>query len=185
MPYLHLCRAIALMKTKYTPEIVEKILSVYRETASDKAAYLCANLSADTFYKWKLKYPEFSEALAIAAAEYRRSLPNDAIARAKEALNTYLYNGDIQTWMSREIHIGPDGNIIKTVEKVTKQVKGTPYWVLERVLGKNIPVLEAMQVLLTEGVATNYQARVIAEGISRIEHELKQLPGGNDGTSTE
>ena len=71
------------------------------------------------------------------------------------------------------------------MEKVTKQVKGTPPWVIDRVLGKNSPVLEAMQVLLTEGVATNYQARVIAEGISRIEHELKQLPGGDNGTSTE
>ena len=171
------------MKTKYTPEIVEKILSVYRETASDKAAYLCANVSPDTFYKWKLKYPEFSEGLARAAAEYRRSLPNDAIARAKEALNTYLYNGDIQTWTSREIHKDADGNIIRTVERVTKQVKGTPPWVIDRVLGKNIPVLEAMQVLLTEGVATPDQARIITEGISRIENELKRLPASN-GNST-
>ena len=108
------------MKSKYTKEIVEIILSVFRETGSDKAAYLCANVSADTFYKWKLKYPELSEGLALAAAEYRMTLPNDAIARAKEALNTYLYNGDIQTWTSREIHKDPDGNIIRTVEKVVQ-----------------------------------------------------------------
>lgn len=139
------------MKTKYTKEIVEKILSVYRETASDKAAYLCANVSPDTFYKWKLKYPEFSEALAIAAAEYRMSLPNDAIARAKEALNTYLYNGDIQTWTSREIYKDPDGNIIRTVEKVTKQVKGTPPWVIDRVLGKSYDELEAVKTLVEAG----------------------------------
>ncbi len=42
-------------------------------------------------------------------------------------------------------------------------------------LGKNLPVLEAMQLLLTEGVASPEQARIVASGISRIENELKRL----------
>ncbi|PSB28692.1 hypothetical protein [Chlorogloea sp. CCALA 695] len=171
------------MKTKYTKEIVEIILSVFRETGSDKAAYLCANVSADTFYKWKLKYPEFSEALALAAAEFRRFAPESFIQQAKESLRDYLFDGAVETWSSKEVHKDADGNIIKTVERVSKVVRPTPPWVIDRVLGKNIPLLEAMQVLLTEGVATSDQARIISTGISRIEDELKRLPASN-GTST-
>ena len=79
------------------------------------------------------------------------ALPNDAIAHAKEVLNNYLYNGDIQTWTSREIHIGTDENIIKMVERVTKQVKETPPWVIERVLGKSYDELEAVKTLVEAG----------------------------------
>lgn len=53
-------------RSKYTPEIVEKILSVLKVTGSDKAAYLCVGINADTFYKWKTRYPEFTEALVLA-----------------------------------------------------------------------------------------------------------------------
>ncbi len=44
-----------------------------------------------------------------------------------------------------------------------------------RLYPKDIPVLDAVQLLLAEGVATPEQARVIGEGVGRIEEELRGL----------
>lgn len=149
--FLYLCRAIAPMKTKYTPEIVERILSVFRETGSDKVAYLAANISKDTFYKWKLNHPDFADLLAIAAVDFRMRAPESYIEQAKKTLEDYLFNGETQTWSSREIHKDANGNIIKIVEKVSKVVKSTPCWVIDRVLGKSYDELEAVKTLVEAG----------------------------------
>jgi len=44
-----------------------------------------------------------------------------------------------------------------------------------RLYPKDIPVLDAVQLLLAEGVATPEQARVIGEGIGKIEEELRTI----------
>ena len=169
--------------SKYTPQTIEKILTAIKETGSDKAGYGAGGINQDTFYAWKNRYSEFSEGVARAKAEFRSFAPESFIQQAKESLINYLFNGAVETWSSKEFYKDADGNIIKTVERVSKVVRPTPPWVIDHVLGKNIPVLEAMQVLLTEGVATPDQARIIAEGISRMENELKRLPASN-GNST-
>lgn len=171
-------------RTKYNSETVEKILEGIKETGSDKIGWMVAGIGRDTFYQWKARYPDFSDRVAIAKEEFRRIVPETLIEQAKQSLRDYLFTGSVETWSSKEVHKDGAGNILKTIDRVSKAVKPTPGWVLERVLGKNLPVLEALQVLLSEGVATNYQARVIAEGISRIEQELKQAPGGEDGTGS-
>lgn len=81
-------------------------------------------------------------------AEYRMGLPDDAIAQAKNTLCHYLFNGDTQTWTSKEIHKDPAGNIIKTVEKIAKVAKGPPPWVIDRVRGKSYDELEAVKTLV-------------------------------------
>lgn len=138
-------------RSKYTPEIVEKILSVLKVTGSDKAAYLSVGINADTFYKWKTRYPEFTEALVLAAAEFRSFAPESFIQQAKESLKNYLFNGAVETWSSKEVHKDANGDIIKTIEKVSKVVKSTPPWVIDRVLGKSVDELEAVKTLVEAG----------------------------------
>ncbi|MFN6560030.1 MAG: terminase small subunit [Nostoc sp. ChiSLP01] len=55
---------------------------------------------------------------------------------------------------------------LSALEKLMKRLRLYP---------KDIPVLDAVQLLLAEGVATPEQARVIGEGIGRIEEELRAI----------
>lgn len=135
--------------------------------------------SARTFYRWLREKSEFSERVPRAKQEFTRTAPEAFMNQANQILYDYLFTGHVETWTAREVHRDTAGNIIKTVERVSKVIKLTPPWALDRVLGKSMPVLEAMQVLLTEGVATPDQARVIAEGISQIERDLKNLTSSN------
>ncbi len=169
-------------KPKYRPELADLIIDVLSRTGSDKAAYSEAGVNPATYYRWINEKSDFNQRVAIAKAEFGRTAPEACIRQANQALHNYLFNGSVETWTAREVHKDAVGNIIRTVERISKVTKPTPSWAIERVLGKNLPVLEAMQVLLTEGVATSDQARIITQGINQIERNLKNLTA-SDGTS--
>ncbi len=162
-------------KPKYSLELANLIIDVLSRTGSDKAAYSAAGIRAGTYYRWLNEKSEFNERVAQAKEDFSRTAPEAFVKQTNQVLYDYLFTGHIETWTAREVHKDSSGNIVRTVERVSKVVKPTPPWAIERVLGKNLPVLEAMQVLLTEGVALPEQARIVASGISRIEDELKRL----------
>lgn len=166
-------------KPKYSQELANLIVEVISQTGSDKAAYSAVGIRAGTYYRWLNEKSEFSERVARAKEDFSKTAPEAFISQANQILYDYLFTGHVETWTAREVHRDTAGNIIKTVERVSKVVKPTPPWAIDRVLGKNMPVLEAMQVLLTEGVATPDQARIITQGISQIERDLKNLTSSN------
>ena len=137
--------------SKYTPQTVEKILIAIKETGSDKAGYGAGGINQDTFYAWKNRYTEFSEGVARARAEFRRIAPESYAMQAKESLQNYLVNGSVETWSTKEVHKDAGGDVIKTIERVSKVVKPTPCWVIDRVLGKSYDELEAVKTLVEAG----------------------------------
>lgn len=49
--------------THYTPEICEKFIKYFRKGWSIEEICLELNVSVQTYYNWKAKYPEFFEAI--------------------------------------------------------------------------------------------------------------------------
>lgn len=164
-------------RSKYTPEIVDLILDAIKQTGSDKAGWQSGGINHDTFYTWISRHSEFSEGVAQAKSEFRKLCPQSFVQRSRQVLYDYLFTGHVEHWSVSEVHKDAEGNIFKTVERTSKAIKPTPYWVIDRVLGKNLPLLEAVRLLLSQGVATTEQARVVSDGVSRIEEELKALSG--------
>ena len=162
-------------KPKYSEEVADQIIDAIRQTGSDKAAWQTARIGETTYYRWLQEKRELKERVEAARAEYRENAPKIYIQRSQEVLYEYLFVGHKETWKSTEIQKDPEGNIIKTIERVFNSTKPTPCWVIDRILGKNTPLLEAVQVLLAEGVATIEQARIVSDGINRIEQQLKNL----------
>ena len=162
-------------KPKYNAEIADQIVDTIRQTGSDKAAWQSVGIAESSYYRWTSEKEELKERVKAAKAEYRENLPKIFIQRSQEVLHEYLFVGHQETLRSTETHKDPEGNVIKTIDRVSTSTKPTPYWVIDRVLGKNTPLLEAVQVLLHEGVATTEQARIVSDGINRIEEELKKL----------
>lgn len=90
-----------------------------------------------------------------------------------ENLRDYLVNGVTITTTSREIHKAPDGTVLRIVEKLSKINHPMPHWVADRILGKKLEVLEALQVLLAEGVATPAQVDIVRDGLSELTERLR------------
>lgn len=172
-----------MAKSKYTPDRVERILDAIRETGSDRAGYEAGEIGDTTFYDWQGKYPEFSEGVAHAKQQYRKSCPDEIKNRAKAALADYLFNGCTveRESQTESVTIVEDAQgKVKEVRKEKSTNKNIekrppPQWAIDRVLGKPIALLEAMQLLLIEKVATQEQADIVADGISQIEERLKKL----------
>lgn len=57
-------------KTRYTPETVERITDALRRGMTHKLACAAARIHVDTFYTWIAQYPEFSEAVKKAEADF-------------------------------------------------------------------------------------------------------------------
>lgn len=172
-----------MAKSKYTPERIEKILDAIRETGSDRAGWEAGEISKETFYVWINTYSDFSDGIAHAKSEFRKSCPEEIKNRAKAALADYLFNGctvERESQTETTTIIEDANGKVKEIRKEKSNNKNIekrppPQWAIDRVLGKPIALLEAVQLLLAEKVATQQQADIITDGISQIEERLKGL----------
>lgn len=85
-------------------------------------------------------------------------------ARARASVKSFTYTktefqGKITTNVSVVMH-----DKLSALEKLMKKL---------RIYPKDIPVIDAVTLLLNEGVATPDQARIVTEGIARIQSDLK------------
>ncbi len=74
--------------SKYTPELLAQVKELSRCLYTDKEIYEALDISYDTFYIYKKKYPEFSDALAKGRKETRRTIISAALEKSKT--DTYM-----------------------------------------------------------------------------------------------
>lgn len=173
-----------MAKSKYTPEVVQQILDVVAQTGSDRASWEAAGISETTFYDWCNKYPEFSEQIKEAKAQFRESCPEVLITQAHKALADYLFGRVEITTTVITRGINEEGSYS---EETTKRVKlSPPRWAIERVLGKPIDILEAVKVLVDAKVLPRWMVQVVADEISGARRGVTEaftgiLPGNDIG----
>lgn len=79
---------------KYTQEIVKEICGHVRNGLSYIDACRLADINQDTFYEWRKKHPEFTEALKRAEAELKEEHLKFVIANSKrKGPNTWQSSG--------------------------------------------------------------------------------------------
>lgn len=71
-----------MAKTKYTKKIVDIIIEAIREYGSDQVAFKTAGISHDTFYSWKRKHADFSDAIAQAKEDFRIANTDTELGKA-------------------------------------------------------------------------------------------------------
>jgi hypothetical protein len=172
-------------KSTYKPELIDPIISKIVECGNIERGIEESTIKRRTFYAWLKKYPEIGQRVAEAKEEFRRTCPQELKIIAKKTVADYLLNGNVIQWESTintEIIIqDPTGKVLEIQHHNTRKShterRPPPQWVIERVLGSKVDVLEAIELLLQEGVATQDQAQIVAEGIAAIESKLKSLSG--------
>lgn len=89
-----------------------------------------------------------------------------------------MSNGDVSTVITKELTEVPvENGEYKVVERRTTQKtfkKPLPKWVADRILGKNLPLIEAVQMLVMNGVATPTQAAIVESCLADMERQLKE-----------
>lgn len=166
-------------KPKYSPELADLIVEVIAQTGSDKAAIAAAGIRAGTFYRWLNEKSDFCERVAIAKEEFTRTAPETFVSQANQILHNYLFIGHVETWTAKEVHKDTAGNVIKTVERVSKVVKPTPPWAIDRVLGKSYDELEAVKTLVEAGWLPPEILYNCGASMEKLKTEMQQLFGLN------
>jgi len=161
-----------MAKSKYSPETVEAILDAIRERGGDEDGWLAGQISRTTFYEWQNQHPDFQKGVAIAKREYRESLPEVQRCQARRAFNDYLFGRIEEVWESEEQIMEANGDV--TLKRITKKVKrGPAVWAIERVLGKNLDILEGIKILIESGLAPERLIEATERRISEAKAHIK------------
>lgn len=160
-------------KTKYSAQIVEKILEALRHSGSDRQAFEAAGVSRDTFYKWIRQYPDFSDALVQAKIVFRERCPEQLREKAMDALLDHLYGRVVETWTIHEIV--RDGEKIIRRESTKTVKRGVPQWVIERILGKPLDELEAVKCLVDSGWLPYSVLKETTESLDEIRDRIRAV----------
>jgi len=160
-------------KSKYNPATVERLIEEIGISGNEKRACNVADVCNTTLTRWKKEYPDFAQQIQDAHREYRRSTQEAQIKQARSLVTDYLFNGYKEVHTST-MRITTDGKL--TIKEETKIIqKPTPEWVINRVLGQPMPLVEAMKTLLMNNIALPQQADALFKGIESIEDELRSL----------
>jgi hypothetical protein len=124
---------------KYSPETVSRICDAIAVNGLDQAGWEAGGIGKATFYGWAKRYPDFSDAVTAAKTEYNKVHHNSLRRSANKALHDYLTGSMCK--VERIVTIHPDGS--QTEQIKTIQI-GVPRWAIERVLGKSMPLDEAL-----------------------------------------
>lgn len=158
-------------KTKYTPEVAQKMFDVLAATGSDRAAFEAAGISSSTFYRWKEEFSEFSEGIRAALSEFRDTCPESLVRQANKAFADYLYGRveiSIATIQRKQL---ADGSTEST-ETVRKLRPAVPRWAIERVLGKPLDILEAVKTLSESGIVPKHLVQLTADEVGKARDRI-------------
>lgn len=103
-------------KSKYTPEIVERICESLKLGVTMQGAAYAAGINPDTFYEWKKRYPEFAERVTRAIGESEESLVQIARQSSDPRVAVMLLERRFKGgWSKGEAHTVDQKSTVTTV----------------------------------------------------------------------
>lgn len=173
-------------KGKYRSEIIEAILSAIRKTGQDKDGYEAGGIAMKTFYEWmkgqgaaKGKKPQFAQLVEKAKREFRRTCPENLREKALLRVADYLNNETVEVWDSIDVFKDANGNVTGTKQSQRKVQRPCPPAIIDRVLGKNLPLLDAIQTLMGQGICPPEVMAIVESNLNNMYAELRSLYGGD------
>lgn len=82
--------------TKYTPEVVARIVELVTQGTGEIKAARLAGISKDTYFTWKKQKPDFSDAIKVALQEYHETLNADLLQSAGASLKKLVEGYDYE-----------------------------------------------------------------------------------------
>ena len=162
-------------RSKYTPDTIQLITDAIEETGKDESGMRAGGIASSTYFQWLKDKPEFLEKVTLAKDRFRANRPQSLRSEAVKRLAEYIRGEAVEVYDKLVETKDGDGVLISRTRSLTKIKRGCPQWALDRVLGKSMPVLEAVQVLLNEGIASPSMAAVVESSIDEMQRKLRDL----------
>jgi hypothetical protein len=160
--------------SKYTPDRVQIIRDAIARSGSDKAGWQAGNIGKDTFYSWMHQFPDFSDAIIEARAEYRNTCPETLVRQANAAFSDLLFGR-----MEKIITVTKTGHSSRLgdYEEIIQQRVpiGIPRWAIERVLGPAIDEFAAIQCLVQAGWLPRQLLEITRDELAQMRSRVKEL----------
>jgi hypothetical protein len=170
--------------SKYTPELVEEIVTAIAVHGVDSAGFE-GRIAKDTFYQWLKNKPDFSDLVVEAKSEYRRSLPETKYRQANLAFSQYLYGEMERVIVTTEKGHSEKSGVYES-ETIKRVPVGVPKWAIDRVLGTQMSEIEALSVLVQAGWFPRGILNVAIAEVDKLKTTLQQVFAGilpDKGTS--
>lgn len=165
-----------MAKSKYNPEIVQKILDVIAQTGSDRAGYEAGGISKDTFYQWINRHADFADRIKQVKSQFRETCPEVLINQAQRAFADYLFGRVEISTTTFKRGTNEKGSYS---EEVTKRIRlSPPRWAIERVLGRPIDLLEAVKVLVDANVLPRWLIQVVTDEMGEARRGVTEAFAG-------
>jgi chromosome segregation ATPase len=172
--------------SRYTPSNVERIIMAIRQTGTDEAGWIAGGISKETFNRWRRDHDDFHNAVEEARENFKDYSPQAIRFRLIENINKAVIRGGVESVrVHQELITDKNGETIR--KKTSKTTFTGPLlpWMANIVNGKPIAILDAMQLLLAEGIATPQQAAALEKGIEDLYKNLRNLEPVNYGALEE
>ncbi|MBW4469309.1 MAG: hypothetical protein KME45_03495 [Stenomitos rutilans HA7619-LM2] len=149
-----------MAESKYTPEVEAILLDTIRRTGSLKTAWKAAKITKSTYYFWLHTVTPLVQKVQLALNDYRCHVDPEIIEQALKQRDSYLYGRAKQTniYEIEKTEALTDKDGVETGDaKVTIEKKKvvssvpTPQWVIESVIGKRLPLSDALATFAAYG----------------------------------
>jgi hypothetical protein len=120
-----------MAKSKYTPKLIETILSTLRESGVEAVAMRAAGISKETYYEWKKSREDFSDRVDAALEDFRRSHQHE-LNLAHEYLLRCLAGTEKITTKRLQVKKDKAGNILEEIATVEEKDVKPPDWLVAK-----------------------------------------------------
>lgn len=160
--------------TEYTHANIIKLRNIISLTGNIDLAIRAIGISFVTFKRWKNEKEGFKELIEEAKNNYIQYSPRSLQVEALKRFHQLLTQGEIRVCEKRKVQKDSSGNIIGEIVETTKEIKSPPKWVIERVLAKDIPIMDAINLLISEGIMPPEQSQIILDGMVEMQEALRK-----------
>ena len=169
--------------SKFDRATIKKIIKVIRQTNSEQSAWEAAGISKSTYYSWKRKHESFLIEVEHARAEFLEQNFNVFRTLGLNRLYEALTKGVVQTHVTvvKELVETKDkeGNRVNklTTTQTTSVEKhlGTPQWAIERVLGRTVDEIDAVNKLIEAGWFDSKATSKLPEEVDRFNNRIREI----------
>lgn len=159
---------------KYTNKNLTVLKNIISLTGDEEIGRKAIGVHPVTFQKWKAEKEGLKELLEEAKDNYCKYAPRSLQIEALKKFHQLLTQGEVRICERRKIQKDANGNIIGETTEIIKEIKSPPRWVLERVLSKEMPIMDAMNLLISEGIISPKQSEIMLNGLMELQFDLKQ-----------
>jgi len=140
-----------------------------------KTAIAAVGATNTALVSWTRNHPELQERINDALSQYRETQPLVLVNAAKQALANYVFGRMEKVSSSVTTQVDANGNFLGAFETITRTPVGVPKWAIDRVLGTDMSVVDALKMFADSGFLPQHLVDRILSKISLSQEDIRNI----------